>query len=377
MLSFHKNFHIMASPQIQVAFDKPTPVSKFLKMLIKFCIIPLKITRSEEKTTVMFKYRSKQTLIFLFYQLILTGLVWGFMGIYMTGINQIMKWFMAHFQHSNIIDFVSLLVLQITNMIPFFALAFVKHLTCVANGLILSPSLQLPNHWKKFVLSSFVSAISSAILMHTTLMSLKIDDEDIDLSWWLVGSYIQIIYICLLLFIIFFVVLCLIDEFKRIVCLRKINTIQHTDNCIDGFKTLQNGFGKFFLIIFSYHQIENVFFTYMGISSLMSIKGNLLQNVVLSVSYFTMTAYSMIILYCITLTAEEAYDALQSLNTPLEKMLINEKDLKRKELIRATMKKLEKIRPLNGNGYFDITRETLTSIVSTTVTYLIILLQFR
>ena len=89
------------------------------------------------------------------------------------------------------------------------------------------------------------------------------------------------------------------------------------------------------------------------------------------------SAYFMTILYCITLTAEEAYDALQSLNTPLEKMLVNENDLTRKENIKATMRKLEKMRPLNGNGYFNITRETLTSIVSTTITYLIILLQFR
>ena len=115
----------------------------------------------------------------------------------------------------------------------------------------------------------------------------------------------------------------------------------------------------------------------MGISSLMSINENLWQNIVLSGCYFTMTAYFMTIFYCITQTAEEAYDVLQSLNTPLENMLINEDDLKKKELIRATLRKLEKIRPLNGNGYFNVTRETLTSIVSTTVTYLIILLQFR
>ena len=83
----------------------------------------------------------------------------------------------------------------------------------------------------------------------------------------------------------------------------------------------------------------------------------------------------MTILNCITLTAEEAYDALQSLNTPLEKMLVNENDLARKELIKITMRNLDKIQPLNG--YFNITRETLTSIISTTVTYLIILLPFR
>ena len=208
-------------------------------------------------------------------------------------------------------------------------------------------------------------------------MDSKGDDEVVDKSWWLAGVYIQIIYIQLTLFVIFFVVLCLIDEFKRKVFLCKNNIIQHADNSIDGFKTLQNGFGTTFLLTFSYHQIENVFCTYMGISSLISINENLWQNIVLSVCYFSMTAYYMTILYCITLTAEEAYEALQSLNTPLEKMLIKENDSTKKEIIRATMRKLEKIRPLNGNGYFNVTRETLTSIVSTTVTYLIILLQFR
>ena len=226
MFSFHKNFNIMAFPQLQVAFDKPTPVSKFLKMLIKFCIIPLKINQSEKTASVTFKCNSKQTLIFLFYQLILIGIVWGFME--MTGINQIMTWFMTHFQQSNIIDFVSFLILTIlVNFIPTFSIPFAKHLTYVANGLILSPNLQLPNHCKKFVLSSLVYAISTAILNYTILMNSKTDNEGIDFSWWLSGAFIQIININLTVFIFFFVVLCLIDEFKRIVCLRKNNTIKH------------------------------------------------------------------------------------------------------------------------------------------------------
>ena len=110
---------------------------------------------------------------------------------------------------------------------------------------------------------------------------------------------------------------------------------------------------------------------------MMSLNENTWQNIIMSVCHFVWSVYCMTILYCITLTAEDAYDALQSLNTPLEKMLINETDLTKKEHIKATMRKLEKTRPLNGNGYFNITRETLTSILSTTVTYLIILLQFR
>ena len=366
----------MASPQVHVAFNKPTPVSKFFRMLIKICIIPLKIDRSEKTTSVTFKYRSKEALVFLFYPFTVSVIVLGFFMIYMTGINQIMTWFMAKFQMLNTIDFFSLLILlTLPSFLPSFCLPFARHLTYVANGLILSPNLQLPNHWKKFVLSSLFYVISSVVYLYIHLMNLRIDGNNH--SWWLAGCYIQLIVISLNIFILFLFVLCLIDEFKRIVCLRKNDTIQHAENCIDGFKTLQNGFGSTFLITFSYHQIENVFCTYMGISSLISINENLWQNIVLSVCYFSMTAYYMTILYCITLTAEEAYEALQSLNTPLEKMLIKENDSTKKEIIRATMRKLEKIRPLNGNGYFNVTRETLTSIVSTTVTYLIILLQFR
>ena len=364
----------MASPQLHVAFNKPTPVSKILKMLMKICIIPLKINRSEKNITVTFKYRSKQTLIFLIYQFILT-VVMGFMMIYMTRIDHIMTWFVIKFQNSNFIDFISLLIIMIFGaFIPSFSLPFAKQLTYVANGLILSPNLQVPNHWKKFVISSFIYVISTNIYSYISLMYF---DEDIDFSWYLAGAYIQGINIHLTIFISFFIVLCFMDEFKRIVFLGKSNIIQHANNCIDYFKTLQKGFGTFFLLTFSYYQIENIFCTYMGISSLMLINENLWQNIVLSGCYFTMTAYFMTILYCITLTAEEAYDALQSLNTPLEKMLIKENDSTKKEIIRATMRKLEKIRPLNGNGYFNVTRETLTSIVSTTVTYLIILLQFR
>ena len=41
------------------------------------------------------------------------------------------------------------------------------------------------------------------------------------------------------------------------------------------------------------------------------------------------------------------------------------------------IKELASTGPLSGDGYFDVGRGTLTSMVSTTITYLIILMQFR
>ena len=365
----------MTSPQMHIAFNKPTPVSNILTILIKTCIIPLKIIRSEKTTTsVTFRLKSKQTLIFWLYQLIIYGTTF-FMMIYMTGIKPIMAWFITKFYNLNFIDFVSILfILNFGAIIPTFSLQFSKNLTHVANEIILSPNLQLPNHWKKFVLSSLFNVISTKAFNYIHIINSKIDvDEDIDFSWWIASNLIQIIVNNIFVFIFFFLALCFIDEFKRNACLPKNNIIFHTNKCIDLFKTLQKGFGTTFLLTFSYYQIQNVFCTYMSISSLMSMNENPWQNIVLSVCYLTMSAYFMAMLYCITLTAEEAYDALQSLSKPLEKMLVNENDFTQREHIKATMRKLEKIRPLNGNGYFNITRETLTSIV----TYLIILLQFR
>ena len=74
-----------------------------------------------------------------------------------------------------------------------------------------------------------------------------------------------------LIFNFFSIILCLINEFKRIVCLRKDNIISHSNNCLYCFKTLQKGFRTTFLITFSFYQMEMIFCTYMSISSLMSM----------------------------------------------------------------------------------------------------------
>ena len=46
-------------------------------------------------------------------------------------------------------------------------------------------------------------------------------------------------------------------------------------------------------------------------------------------------------------------------------------------LVKMLIKELASTGPLSGDGYFDVGRGTLTSMVSTTITYLIILMQFR
>ena len=82
-------------------------------------------------------------------------------------------------------------------------------------------------------------------------------------------------------------------------------------------------------------------------------------------------------LYILILAAENSYISLQTLVKPLTVSMMRENDEETKIETQLLLKEIEKVPPLNGNGYFELKKETLTSITSTTVTYLIILLQFR
>ena len=106
----------MTFPQKNVAFNNPTPVSNILKILIKTCIIPLKITKSEKSTSVTFRFRSKQTLVFWIYQWIFFGTAL-FLMVYMTGFKPLMTWLITKFSNSNIIDFISFLCILIYSLI--------------------------------------------------------------------------------------------------------------------------------------------------------------------------------------------------------------------------------------------------------------------
>ena len=101
------------------------------------------------------------------------------------------------------------------------------------------------------------------------------------------------------------------------------------------------------------------------------------QNIVNSVSYFISAIYCTSTLYFITMTTESSFDKLKKLVEPLQQKIVLEKNATEQLKIKMVMEKVDNVKTLTGNGYFEISRSTLTSIVSISITYLIILLQFR
>ena len=79
-------------------------------------------------------------------------------------------------------------------------------------------------------------------------------------------------------------------------------------------------------------------------------------------------------MYFITLTTETSFNKMKNLVDPLQQKMIKATEQMK---IKLLIEKVENMKTLNGNGYFEISRGTLTSIVSISITYLIILLQFR
>ena len=101
------------------------------------------------------------------------------------------------------------------------------------------------------------------------------------------------------------------------------------------------------------------------------------QQIINSISFVFMAHYYISVPYFTTMTAEKAHQDLKSLATPLQHALVLESDQPKIQSLKILLKEVENVGPLSGNGYFDISRGTLTSIVSISVTYFIILLQFR
>ena len=61
----------------------------------------------------------------------------------------------------------------------------------------------------------------------------------------------------------------------------------------------------------------------------------------------------------------------------MEESVKDDFSLKELYLFKQTIKSLETLPPFSANGFFSISRETLRSMCSAAVTYLIILVQFR
>ena len=78
-----------------------------------------------------------------------------------------------------------------------------------------------------------------------------------------------------------------------------------------------------------------------------------------------------------TFILDAAFRALGNLRVGLQEQLVDKEKESEKEEIRNLIRDVEKTGPFSGLGYFKITKSTLVSMASVSITYIIILVQFR
>ena len=65
------------------------------------------------------------------------------------------------------------------------------------------------------------------------------------------------------------------------------------------------------------------------------------------------------------------------MTTYLREARENVRDPKEAAFIKNIVKKIKRVGPFTGNGFFDVEKKTVTSMIGHTVTYLIVLIQFK
>ena len=66
----------------------------------------------------------------------------------------------------------------------------------------------------------------------------------------------------------------------------------------------------------------------------------------------------------LTLTIESAYDSIGNLLERTEERLLRTRDKSERQKQKYEIRKLSKLEPMTGGGFFQITKSTLTSMLS-------------
>ena len=72
----------------------------------------------------------------------------------------------------------------------------------------------------------------------------------------------------------------------------------------------------------------------------------------------------MLALLALTLTVESAYDSVQSLLERTEEKLLRTTERSERQKLKYEIRKLSKLQPMTGGGFFTISKSTLTSMLS-------------
>ena len=276
----------------------------------------------------------------------------------------------------NVTDFLTFYVIVVFNTVSYFQFRAFNDITKISSELVFSNNLGWPQNGTPLVCTSILCALFQIIWTISIVNYLS--EISYNCFIWLIVTFTlnyALTFVIILNLLIFYI--SWMEHFS-IKCGETIyDIIQHSKKCLNIYQSIQDGVGLTCCRYFLSFQIIIVISLYMGISTAYFAPYDLNTNIIAAIFFGLFFLYCGIILYVLTIAGENAYNSLQNMIKPLNIMAKKEKDEDRRANAQLMIDEIKTVPPLNGNGYFVLKKDTLTSIASTTVTYLIILLQFR
>ena len=256
----------------------------------------------------------------------LVSILNGIMSYIIVDNKTIYEYLRRKFTNVNITDTLCFLsyniMLYLYPLCPFIVL---KSIYILPRELITANDLKFPKQGKKFVLGYIVITVAAVCQTLTTFFGYFLENK-IHIWQWIVFGISQF-YIIIWYFVPMlptFFMLVWIEQFSRI-CKeteQRIMSLQeHVQKCIYYYNSIQKCFGLAFLCIFSTCQ----FFTFVNFFNVISFQFmesfNTWERIILSISFFLISLFLILIVLSITFTIEEALDSLKSLIIPMRKSL--------------------------------------------------------
>ena len=120
-----------------------------------------------------------------------------------------------------------------------------------------------------------------------------------------------------------------------------------------------------------------IFSLFLLTSGAVGSNGNGWLRIIESLSLLLATSGLVLNIAGFACIIDDAHKSLRGIGIGLQDNIRHIPDeMERREIMNLIMT-IDKTGPLNGNGYFEITRGTLTGMLSVGITYVIILVQFR
>ena len=134
--------------------------------------------------------------------------------------------------------------------------------------------------------------------------------------------------------------------------------------CFQQYKMMATAFGRYFLLFFVSNQLINIFFVYFNLQYCFSLKEITLKDA-LSLSSSLLNIFSFLAnLMYLTEAVDDAFEETQFLRSEIHERLHEATDENEVKDLEYLKNQSEMIRPMSAAGYFEINKNTLTSMLS-------------